>query len=201
MQFLDLGVEQLKHNASLLSIDPGSLHLLELAREKMEELVSVLRNGCIPPKFKRINLSEIIWEQISLLESIAQDRKIELKMQLSSEDIIVNADPNQLGRCLMNVIKNAVEACSENDSVTISTIPFSELVVITINDTGCGMDADTLASIWTPLFSTKPEGNGLGAFIARTVILKHHGLIEAESKPGIGTTIRIQLPRKSDIDS
>jgi signal transduction histidine kinase len=67
-------------------------------------------------------------------------------------------------------------------------------VSVEVRDSGPGMDAETLARIFQPFFTTKPKGMGLGLSISRTIVEAHGGTLSAQSAPGKGSTFRIELP-------
>ena len=111
---------------------------------------------------------------------------------------MVHGHHDALARALSNVLLNAVEACGESGSVTVSVRPAAllgrEAVEIAVRDTGCGIPADRLERIWEPYVTHKPGGTGLGLAIARQTVLAHGGTVEAESEVGRGTEIRFVLP-------
>lgn len=104
-----------------------------------------------------------------------------------------------LVRAVTNVLLNAVDACPTGGLVTVTvgreqTMGMDDHIVITIADTGHGMDSETLAQIFDPYVTTKPGGTGLGLAIARQTMTAHHGTIEATSTVGLGTAMRLRLP-------
>ncbi len=195
LQFLDISVDHLKNDPEIEMKYHGEICSMKLASEKIDELVQALRDGCIHPSFQTINLVELIWEQLSFLEPITEASGVHLLTDIPESAVVIQADPNQLGRCIINMIKNAFEACDSGDTIHIQITETDQTILLFIKDTGSGMSPETLSSIWVPLFTTKPNGNGLGAFISRTIILRHHGTITAESELGKGTLIRIELPK------
>ena len=196
MQFLDVGVEHLRRDPDVESRYPGEIRTLVMAKEQIEELVHSLRAGCVAPRKKILDLREILWEQLMILESVAEDLAIKLIPEISGEKTEVMGDPQQLGRCFLNLIKNAFEACKQGDHVRVGLECEKDWVIVRISDTGCGMDNEVCEAMWTPLFTTKDSGNGLGSFIARTIIVRHQGLIEVKSELHKGTIISIQIPRQ-----
>jgi pSer/pThr/pTyr-binding forkhead associated (FHA) protein len=194
IEFLDVGVEHLQKDPDVEKRFGSEIQTLKIASEKIDELSHSLRDGCLPPVFKRVNLSELVYEQLALLEPKLLDRKIQLSTLINDKPHYIYADSNQIGRCILNLFKNAMEACCENDKLTVELKTNNRISTRIIQESGCGMSKKTLETMWVPFFTTKSNGNGLGAFIARTVILRHKGKIWADSVEGSGTIIRIEFP-------
>jgi signal transduction histidine kinase len=125
---------------------------------------------------------------------------------------IVNVDPRQVGRAILNLVTNARDAMPNGGRLTISTstagsppdecaVPqgndHCKYVVLSTSDTGHGMDAEIQARLFEPFFTTKAdgEGTGLGLYIAHEVIRSSGGCIQVCSKLGCGTAFHIYLPR------
>ena len=117
----------------------------------------------------------------------------------------LHAHHDALSRALSNVLFNAVEACSRGGAISLiaavrarrgtreSADDRSELM-ITVRDSGIGIAADRLGHIWEPYVTDKIGGAGLGLAIVKQTVLAHGGRVEADSKPGTGTTIRLIFP-------
>lgn len=105
---------------------------------------------------------------------------------------------SQLNQVTMNLLMNAAHAIENTGTIILRTWQDGEYVVFEVEDTGSGIEADTLNRIFEPFFTTKPvgKGTGLGLSLAFNIIEKHHGQISAESKLGEGTTFRVRLPIK-----
>jgi signal transduction histidine kinase len=105
-------------------------------------------------------------------------------------------DRNLFARALTNVIENALHAMPGGGSLTIhaSSQDAAAGVVVDITDTGVGMDAEAVARIFEPYFSTKAIGTGLGLTIAKRNIELTGGTIRVTSAKGVGTTVTITLP-------
>jgi len=198
LQFFDAGLEQLRQDTEMSERYSGELKSFEIAGERMQELVQILRTGYAPPRLAEINFVDLMWEQVSMVESASKAAGIILETSLPDKAVMIQADSNQLGRAILNLLKNAIEACEKGDILGVMMTCKSEhRLTLIIRDTGKGMDRRILESMWTPMFTTKESGNGLGSFISRAIILKHNGRIEADSTPGKGTVIRIELPRST----
>lgn len=105
---------------------------------------------------------------------------------------------SQLNQVFMNLLMNAAHSIVTKGTITIRTGAVEDKVWIEIADTGTGISAEDLKSIFVPFFTTKPvgRGTGLGLSVSYGIIQKHHGRIEVESLVGKGSTFRVWLPIK-----
>jgi len=117
------------------------------------------------------------------------------------QEVWVNADHEQLRMAFNNIIKNASEALEGKGTLTVTVRTAADSrAEVSFTDTGQGIAEENLDRVFQPLFSTKTRGIGFGLSIAKMVIDKHGGTIEAKSEPGKGATITIQLPQYPDKD-
>jgi signal transduction histidine kinase len=100
-----------------------------------------------------------------------------------------------LRRAIFNLVQNALDAMPEGGTLTLAGLGTATQVQLQVRDTGSGIPATQLAQIFEPLYTTKPEGTGLGLYIAREIITAHAGQMTAQSVEGHGTTFTITLPR------
>lgn len=110
----------------------------------------------------------------------------------------VEGYPQKLNQVFMNILVNAGQAIKEKGEIRIQTKTENGKVVITVSDTGCGIEEDHLSKIFDPFFTTKEigKGTGLGMNIAYNIIKEHHGTIEIESEKDKGTCFTVTLPGK-----
>jgi two-component system, sporulation sensor kinase E len=106
----------------------------------------------------------------------------------------IMVDAEKLKRVFVNIIKNAIDAMPKGGNLTIKSKKNDGNMEIAITDTGTGISKDNLQKIWTPFFTTKARGMGLGLSICRRIIEAHGGSIFAEGKVGKGTTFTITIP-------
>ena len=163
--------------------------------EQIAELVMSLKN------FSRVDRSHT--ELFDLNEGVETSLKI---CQNQIKDLVVEKQfaelpdiscaPSQLNQVFLNLINNAAQAMGGQGTLTVTTERDGDNAVVKVRDTGCGMDADTVAHIFEPFFTTKPvgEGTGLGLSIVFRIIEDHGGQITVESQPGEGTEFRVSLP-------
>jgi len=136
--------------------------------------------------------------------------RIRLKLRPSSQLWQAHADPEQIRQAVMNVVTNACEAMKGIGDITIATayatLPAEsgvrvagDYVLISIADTGPGMDRETLASAFQPYFTTKKgsESKGLGLSTTLGIMRQHRGDIQVDSHSGQGTRVTLSLPRSA----
>jgi len=104
--------------------------------------------------------------------------------------------PQQITQVLVNLLVNAGQATRHGDEVAITSRREGEELVVVVSDTGCGMTREALSMLFQPFHTTKPpgEGTGLGLSIVRGLVAGHGGRIEADSRPGSGSTFTVRLP-------
>jgi len=116
-------------------------------------------------------------------------------------DIAIDADRDQMRQVLLNLITNGYDAMPGGGILDVSVRATGDSARITVSDTGMGMDEETQASIFTPFFTTKTRGIGLGLAVTKRVIEAHGGTISVQSTPSVGTsftlTVRVGAPMVS----
>jgi signal transduction histidine kinase len=150
---------------------------------------------------QKSSLNMIVNEITLLYESDAILYGIQLTSNLSHQDVILNIPANKLKQVLINIINNAIEAIKEsnalNKTITIATHTNDDKAEITITD-GCGgITNETLDHLFTPYFSSKKAGTGIGLCICKKIIEEYEGNIHVESTPGKNTTFTISFNAKS----
>ena len=103
-------------------------------------------------------------------------------------------------RAFTNVIENALHAMPDGGTLSIQLLRHDDQVRLVVADTGVGLEADVLARVFEPYFSTKVTGTGLGMAIAKRNVELNRGTIAVESAPGLGTTVTITLPVAAEAD-
>ncbi|MDI6729023.1 MAG: ATP-binding protein, partial [Thermodesulfovibrionales bacterium] len=161
-------------------------------------------------EIRTVNLNDIVEGFKKMLSRIIGE-DIELKITLSEKDLTAKADIVQIEQVLMNLAANARDAMPKGGTLTIETRPvridrefikahgYGEpgmYALITVSDTGTGMDEKTRERIFEPYFTTKEigRGTGLGLAIVYGIVKQHNGYINCYSEPGNGTTFKIYIP-------
>lgn len=163
-----------------------------------------------PITLNPININDAVQKTEHMLKRLVTDDVV-LKTQYSDDDIIVKADPTQIDQILFNLAANARDAMTNGGTLSITTslveadIEFARIqgfrepgtyALISVSDTGYGMDEKTRAKIFEPFFTTKEvgKGTGLGLSTVYGIVKQHDGYIALISEPGKGTTFNIYLP-------
>lgn len=162
-------------------------------------------------KADRVSLNQLIHDLGRLFtETFPRTIRFEFDLDTTLPEFL--ADPNQLQQVILNLCVNARDAMPEGGVLTLTTRAVAgasiawdgadlgtSYVHISVNDTGMGMPPQIRAHIFEPFFTTKQDcgGTGLGLAVVYGVVLNHHGHIEVESTPGMGTTFHVYLPLKS----
>ena len=134
----------------------------------------------------------------STLNIVASELKYKADVIKEYQDLPdIECLPSQINQVIMNLVVNAAQAMGpERGTITLRTGVQGESAVIEVADTGSGIAPETLQKIFDPFFTTKPvgQGTGLGLSLSYGIVKKHGGDISVSSKPGFGTTFRVQLP-------
>ncbi len=185
----------------------------ERAADLTRQLLAFSRQQVLISKV--LNLNEVIERLRQMLSRLIREN-IALRFLPEPNLWAVRADPNQLERVLLNLALNAQDAMPDGGQLTIETsnlrfagdaspsgqIDPGEYILITVTDTGHGMDEETKAHIFEPFFTTKKpgQGTGLGLSMVYGIVKQSDGHVRVESYPGVGSTFKIYLPRVSPLE-
>jgi CheY-like chemotaxis protein len=143
-----------------------------------------------------VDLNQLVGNVTRVLQPLLGE-SIELVTRLDSELGLVSANPHQIGQVIMNLVVNARDAMPQGGRLTLETANVSQVVMLAVSDTGCGMDNETRARLFEPYFTTKEPGRGTGVGLATVYDVVTHlgGQISVMSDAGAGSTFKIYLPR------
>ena len=167
------------------------------------KIISQLLQISRPPAAEKqcCDLREITQQVVAILSFQIRQSEAELVFQLPPEPAWISADPGQIKQVIINLVINSLQAV-ENTSqrrVILSIIGDEELVTLQVEDTGGGIKPEHIKRVFDPFFTTKSfnHGTGLGLSICASIVRRHGGEIQIDSTPGIGTTVKVQLPKAS----
>lgn len=175
------------------------VHRIERELTRLKTIVSDFLEYARRPKptVGACDVAELLNEVRDIAIAAAQPRNV--SVMLTAEPARVAGDEGQLRRALINLAHNAVQACAEDGSgkVTLGCARAGGEVLVTVRDTGGGIDPDILTKIWTPFYTTKQSGTGLGLAFVRDIAVDHGARLAVDSAPGQGTTFTLALPEAS----
>jgi len=186
--------------ADMNASDPNYHHVEIIAEEgqRCERILKELLEFGRPKSadFTLTDVKEVIEKTLDLVSSRATKSNVETISQIVTTLPQIHADAQQLQQVLLNLCLNAVDAMPRGGRLTVGAAANSaDQLVITVSDTGYGIDTDTLPKIFQPFFTAKKRrGLGLGLPICDRIIKAHGGRIDVESQPGRGAIFTIHLP-------
>ena len=141
------------------------------------------------PQLEEVSLNDRVFACKRFMENVCQSRDIDLQMNLCEENPTVSIDTSLFEQVLINIIKNAAESIGEKGCITIRTS--ASPLMLEIGDTGQGISKETETMLFTPFFSTKPNGQGIGLIFIREVLMKHNCNFSLRTYPDGITRFRI----------
>lgn len=179
-----------------------------IARQLTAQLLAFSRQQVLQPVV--IDVNALVTGTVGLLRPLIGEN-VDLTLALDSSPLRVKVDPTQTEQVIMNLVVNARDAMPQGGRLAIATAGVEvdaaflrthgltgakQFALLTVADTGTGMDARTKARIFQPFFTTKPKGHGTGLGLATVygVVNQSRGAIVVESEPGQGTTFKVYLP-------
>lgn len=171
----------------------------------IEELMDLARPR--PPHFSEVNIAKILGDIVLFQKEAHRGKSIEFVLSLDPSIPPLRGDENLLTRLFLNLIKNAAEAIDREGRIEIFSKVASDyhlqnperrrpvpLIVVEIRDNGRGLPPEELEKIFTPFYTTKNRGSGLGLATCQKIVDSHQGFLRVESEPGKGTVLAVSLP-------
>lgn len=181
-------------------------NLSGVIRDEIKRLNGIIEEFLTFSKSRRLELSnfsvvEVLQKIVSLIREEASARGITIETKWRQIPAIIPMDINKLQQSFLNLIKNAMESIPEKGKITITVDDEGKnYIVVSIADTGCGMTIEEMERIFSPEYTTKEKGLGLGIPLASEIIRGHGGEIRVISRKGEGTTFEVVLPRETLTD-
>ena len=141
------------------------------------------------PQTEEVCLNDRVIACKRFMENVCQNRNISLRLELCEENPVVNIDTSLFEQVIINIIKNSAESIGENGEIIIRTS--ASPLMLEIGDTGQGISKEVEAKLFSPFFSTKPNGQGIGLIFIREVLMKHDCTFSLRTYPDGITRFRI----------
>jgi two-component system sensor histidine kinase HydH len=168
--------------------------------DRMSGLVSSFLDFARPlqPRPVVADLRPVIDEAVRQQSELASRSSVHVGVDLRDEPLMFDFDPDLVKVALSNLLQNAIQASSRNQSVDLKAAEVDGNIKILITDHGAGIQKEHLETIFNPFFTTKSQGIGLGLPIVSKIVDEHHGRVNVFSEVGQGTTFEIALPRNQN---
>jgi len=177
-------------------------NLSSVIRDEIRRLNGIIEEFLSFSKSRRLELrdfsvTEVLQKIVSLISEEAATRGIAIETKWRLSPAVIPMDINKMQQAFLNFIKNAMESIDGKGTITITVDKEGKnYIVVGISDTGCGMTAGEIEKIFSPEYTTKEKGLGLGIPLATEIVRGHGGDIRVISRRGEGTTFEIILPRE-----
>jgi len=175
-------------------------HFLEIekvARRCQKIIANFIQFSRQTNKNLSCDLNQVVNQTLPFLKTVVQRKKILL--DLEEEKIPAQAEPCLLQQVVFNLVRNALEAVGEKGQVCIKTYIHQHQAWLSVQDNGCGIPESLQEKIFSPFFTTKSEGTGLGLRISYQVIKKFGGQLKVQSKAGEGSCFTCSLPLTKEV--
>lgn len=182
-------VESDEHKAASLLV-----HEVDRLNRSITELLNYSKP--LPLQLKEVDLCKLVEESVLLMQGDAGALNVELSVHLDSSIPLVTVDEDRIKQVLLNLYLNAFQAMDKGGElhVLVKNHESGKGVVVTVVDTGYGIESDHMKRVTDPYFTTKADGTGLGLALAYKIIDEHGGSLQFFSTPGEGTAVEIFLP-------
>ena len=198
---LSIALRMLSENKDLTRDENEIVEASFLQIKRMESLIKEMLDFARPkePEYCTVNMNALVEKTVSFVAGLPFQSGggggITVVKSLCGDCPDILVDPMQMQQAVMNVVMNARDAMPEGGTLTIRTSHSGPSFVISVADTGGGIDGGDIEKLFKPFYTTKASGTGLGLPITKGIVERHGGTITVESTVGKGTTVTLTLPR------
>jgi signal transduction histidine kinase len=161
---------------------------------RLERYLESLQTKVSEIKLEEGDLNQVIEDNCQLLQKDFEDRNISILRSLAPDLPHTCFDVVKIHEVFLNIIQNAVEAIGDSGIIRLGTWQNGDTICIQISDNGKGIPNEQIPKIFTPFYTTKEEGSGLGLAFAHRIVKDHGGNISVTSADGKGATFLVTLP-------
>ncbi|MFH1018178.1 MAG: ATP-binding protein [Pseudomonadota bacterium] len=191
-------IEVLKASLKLNERDRRLMEIVVRETDRLNQLLTDFLQFARPTTIQaeEVELDRLVRETVELFSRSHGGESLKVRLELAP-GAVVEGDPRQLNQMFWNLIKNASEAMPNGGEIRVALENDSDPshVSIEVHDSGAGIPREILERIFTPFFTTKKRGTGLGLAMVRRIAQEHGGEVFVESSMDCGTTFRVRLPR------
>ena len=146
------------------------------------------------PQLAECGIENVLEKNITFLESQIDEEGYDIENHYQNDLPAVKADSDMLYQAFLNILINAMQAMPEGGKIHIKVYSTNSTVTIYFEDEGTGISEEHMEKIWSPFFSTKEKGTGLGLGIVKNIIESHGGIVQIANRPDCGACVTVELP-------
>jgi signal transduction histidine kinase len=152
------------------------------------------------PAVTEVDLIDVLERTIFFIERQAAEQRVQLRKRYAPGLAHARVDPDLMKQVFLNILLNAIQAMPRGGTLEIEAQPSGAAAIeVTISDQGVGIPPENLERIFSPFFSTKERGTGLGLHVARQIVETQRGQISVTSHPGQGTSVTVRIPAEAAV--
>lgn len=172
------------------------LSIILTESRRLDEILKALMNFTRPTEAQvaEVNVNALVTATMDVMRLPCDNQGVEAIITLDDSVALVRANPDLIKQCLINLIKNALEAMPSGGKLFVTTAMHRKFVLLSVEDTGVGIPAEIRDKIFSPFFSTKGKGAGLGLAQTHKIVDELGGEVDLASREGIGTKVSLLLP-------
>ena len=166
--------------------------------DRLNRTVSALLQFSRPrdPELQPVDLRFLAQKALTFVQEEADNKQVELTLELPDAAIALSADPDLLQQVLLNLLQNSLAATAGGGHITLGGRAEAGEVQLWVRDSGKGISDEEQKRIFDPFYTTRKDGTGLGLPVVQQIVEQHRGRIEIDSRPQEGTNITIILPQR-----
>ena len=202
LQTIENATFYLNNELPRLSIPQRMIEMLQIIRDSVNYADKIIRDlqdfsGTKNPTLEKNDVNTIVKE---VLSQVKTPKNVELIKELGCLPEI-EVDKDMIKRVFLNLATNGVQAMEEKGGfLKVSTKETKNFIEVSFKDTGIGMPEKVMEKLFTPFFTTRAQGMGMGLAICKKLIDSHGGSIETESEEGKGSTFTVKLPVQQETE-
>ena len=173
---------------------------LEAIHRRADGLLNFVSNyrklSCVPqPVITEVHLAQLLADMEQLMQQLSETHSTAFSIQNLCEDTYIHIDRSQIEQVLINLLKNATESGATAVTLTIDHSPNGRMLQVCVSDNGKGFAPEALPHLFTPFFTTKQGGQGIGLALCKQIVNNHGGTLTAQSQVGGNTQFVVHLPK------
>jgi signal transduction histidine kinase len=191
------GISRLVHrNLEEDSPHREKLSMIVEETQRLERMIKEMLDFSRPLELHRSqeDMTKVISQSLAIVSGLAQERNVRIEWQFSQNLPLTSFDATRMKQALINLLINAIEASPTGEIVSVCTYQKGKKIIIDVSDHGCGIPVDKKEEIFSPFFTTKENGTGLGLPIAKKIVEAHKGYMEVLENCEKGVIFRIMIP-------